>query len=282
MLELNDFCVNRCCAGGLSLPEFVKLANDVGVHNIELRTDIHQGSNFLDDLTTDEFNNLQRNYDVHVANISAEFNLDDQSNWNQKLQEVTKLTEIAQKIGAQNILFTPIRNTDDIRTDEQKFADLVHNIRIYSDILGAVGVNGLVEPLGFGDSSLRFPWVAQRILQEADAKNFKLIADTFHYYKSGVTKDDFTKKVDVSRVGLIHLSSITTNKNPEEADDADRYFISDNKDDVMKSVEQANWFKESNYFGLYSFEPCAPEINDWSYDKCKKEISSSIEKIIGG
>ncbi|MBA1394842.1 inosose isomerase, partial [Lactobacillus sp. XV13L] len=42
MLELNDFCINRCCAGGLTLSDFVRLANDVGVHNIELRTDIHR------------------------------------------------------------------------------------------------------------------------------------------------------------------------------------------------------------------------------------------------
>ncbi|MBA1394954.1 hypothetical protein EQ500_13955, partial [Lactobacillus sp. XV13L] len=146
-----------------------------------------------------EFNDLQRKYDVHVANISAEFNLDDRSDWNQKIQTVTKLADIAQKIGAQHILFTPIRNANDIRTDAQKFADLVHNIRIYSDILGAVGVSGLVEPLGFGDSSLRFPWVAQQVLKEADAKNFKLIADTFHYYKARVTKEDFDEKVDVSR-----------------------------------------------------------------------------------
>ena len=282
MLELNDFCINRCCAGGLSLPDFVKLANDVGVHNIELRTDIHHGSNFLDDLSIAEFNNLQRNYDVHVANISAEFNLDDRSDLNTKLKGVSELAEIAQKIGADHILFTPIRNADDIRTDEQKFDDLVHNIRIYSDILGTVGVNGLVEPLGFGDSSLRFPWVAQKVLQEADAKNFKLIADTFHYYKAEVTKKDFDEKVDVNRVGLIHLSSITSKKSPEEADDADRYFISTNEEDVMNSIEQANWFKESNYFGLYSFEPCAPEINNWSYDKCKQEISDSIDKIIAG
>ncbi|BDR59928.1 TIM barrel protein [Lactobacillus xylocopicola] len=282
MLELNDFCINRCCAGGLKLSDFVKLANEVGVHNIELRTDIHKGSNFLDDLSSAEFNQLQREYDVHVANISAEFNLDDRSHWNNKIQAVTELVNLAQKIGAQHILFTPIRNAHDIRTDDQKFADLVHNIRTYSDILGAAGINGLVEPLGFGDSSLRFPWVAQQVLQEADAKNFKLIADTFHYYKAQVTKKDFDEKVDVSRVGLIHLSSIPTNKSPKEADDADRLFICDNDEDIMKTIDQTNWFKESNYFGLYSFEPCAPEIDQWSYDKCKQEIISSIKKIIAG
>lgn len=278
MLEVTDFCINRCCAGGLSLEDFMKLAHEVGVKNVELRTDIHRGSNFLDDMTPEKFNELQRKYDVHVANISAEFNLDERDNFNDKLKEVTTLADMAKKIGAKHILFTPIRNAEDIRTDAQKFDDLVHNLRIYSDILGSVGVLGLVEPLGFGDSSLRYPWVAQKVLEEADAKNVKLIADTFHYYKAGVTKEDFDNKVDISKVGLIHLSSIPTDKSPEEADDADRYFISDK--DVMKSIEQADWFKNSAYFGLYSFEPCTPEINEWSYDKCKNEIKESIQKII--
>lgn len=280
MLDVSDFCINRCCAGGLSLEDFIKLANDVGVNNIELRTDIHKGSTVLDDMPIDRFNELQRMYNVHVANISAEFNLDDRSNLNEKLIEVTKLAKLGQRIGAKHILFTPIRNADDIRTDAQKFDDLVYNLRIFSDILGSVGVNGLVEPLGFGDSSLRFPWIAQRVLQEADAKNFKLIADTFHYYKAGITKEDFDNKIDVSRVGLIHLSAIPAKKSPEEADDADRYFIHGDNNDVMESIKMADWFKNSTYCGLYSFEPCAPEINKWDYNKCKEEIITSIQEIM--
>ena len=282
MLNKSDFCINRCCAGGLSLSDFIKLAHEVGVHNIELRTDIHKGSNFLDDMEIDKFNELQRKYNVHVANISAEFNLDERNKFNEKLIHVTELAKIAEQIGAKHILFTPIRNPKDIRTKAQKFNDLVHNLRIYSDILGSVGVDGLVEPLGFSDASLRTPWDAQKVLEEADAKNFKLIADTFHYYKAGVTRREFEEKVDVSRVGLIHLSSIPANKSPEEADDADRYFIHGDDKDVMNSIEKSNWFKNSTYAGLYSFEPCAPEINDWDYDKCKEEIAESIENIIKG
>lgn len=280
MLQKSDFCINRCCGGGLDLADLMKLAHEVGVSNIELRTDIHKGKTFLDDMSTDEFNELQRKYDVHVANISAVFNSDDRSDWNGKQKEALEVASIAQKIGAKHVLFTPIRNANDIRTDDQKFADLVHNLRVYSDILGAAGVDGLVEPLGFGDSSLRFPWVAQQMLQEAGAKNFKLIADTFHYYKAGVSKEDFDNKVDVSKIGLIHLSSIPANKSPEEADDADRYFLHDDDSDVMKSVSQVKWIKNSQYSGLYSFEPCAPEINNWDYDKVKKNVADSIQKVI--
>lgn len=81
MLTSQDFCLNRCAAGGIRLPKFMKLASELGIHHIELRTDVHVGSNFLDDLSPEEVLALEKKYDVYIANIGAVFNLDRQTDF---------------------------------------------------------------------------------------------------------------------------------------------------------------------------------------------------------
>lgn len=280
MLTSQDFCLNRCAAGGIRLPEFMKLANECGIHHIELRTDIHVGSNFLDDIEPAKVLELEKKYDVFVVNIGAIFNLDKQTDFVAKIDEVKHVIKIAQEIGSPNIFFTPVRDKQDPRSDEQKFIDCVKNIRIFSNLLAPSGVHGMIEPMGFPEAALRKPWIAQKVLDEADAKNFKLVADTFHYYGAEVTKKDFDEKVNVGKIGIIHLSSITADKSPAEADDDDRYYLADNDKDVMHSLEKVSWIKASPYTGLYSFEPCAKAIDKWSYDKIKSSIKDSMQKVI--
>lgn len=146
----------------------------------------------------------------------------------------------------------------------------------FSKILAATGINAMIEPMGFPEASLRKPWVAQRVLEEAEASNFKLVADTFHYYGAEVTKEDFDEKINVNKIGIVHLSSITAHKSPAEADDNDRYYLADTDHDVMHSLDKVRWIKNSSYTGLYSFEPCAKAIDNWSYDKIRESIQDSM------
>lgn len=280
MLTSSDFCLNRCAAGGIRLPEFMKLANELGIHHIELRTDIHVGSDFLDDISPEEVLALEKKYDVFIVNIGAIFNLDKQTDFVDKINEVKHVVEIAQKVGSPNIFFTPVRDKQDPRSDEEKFVDCVKNVHVFSKILAPTGVNAMIEPMGFPEAALRKPWIAQKVLDEAGASNFKLVADTFHYYGAEVTKKDFDEKINVGKIGIVHLSSITADKSPAEADDDDRYYLADNDKDVMHSLEKVKWIKDSSYTGLYSFEPCAKAIDKWSYEKIRDSIKDSMEKVI--
>jgi 2-keto-myo-inositol isomerase len=280
MLKNQDFCLNRCAGGGIPLADFFKLASELGIHHIELRTDVHLGSNFLDDLSPAEVLALEKQYDVYVANIGAIFNFDRQDHFVEKLDEVKQVIDIAQQIGSRNIFFTPTRDPHDPRSQEQKMIDCIKNLRIFANLLAPTGIQGMIEPMGFTDAALRKPWLAQEVLDQADAKNFKLVADTFHYYGAQVSKQDFEDKIQVGRIGIVHLSSITAPKSPSQASDNDRYYLADNQHDVMHSLDKVSWLKHSSYSGLYSFEPCASAINNWSYDRVKANIKDSMAKVI--
>lgn len=117
----------------------MKLASELGIHHIELRTDVHIGSNFLDDLSPEEVLALEKKYDVYIANIGAVFNLDRQTDFVNKIIEVKRVVNIARKVGSPNIFLTPVRDKNDSRTAEEKFIDCVKNIHVFFKNLSCNG-----------------------------------------------------------------------------------------------------------------------------------------------
>lgn len=131
--------------------------------------------------------------------------------------------------------------------------------------------------MGFLDGTLRFPWEGQAVIDKAGVDNFKLVADTFHYYLANVTEIEFHNKVDVSYIGLVHLSSILDHKEREKLDDQDRYMLDEH--DIMDSVQIAHDIEAAGYQGLYAFEPFSDDLKQYDEERVQEEISRSIELV---
>lgn len=281
MIAKERFCLNRKAAPSIPLEETIPFVSGLGVPNIEVRNDLYgapDNASILDHLQGKEVARLLDENHVNVETINAVGNMDSRDMIDENLKSLTEMLEMTKDFNLKNIIFCPVRSTSDHRSTDQRKHDAVANVRDYSTVLKKYGVNGLIEPLGFEDSTLRAPWEGQVVIDAAGVDNFKLVADTFHYYLAGVTDDQFKQKVDKDYIGLVHLSAVTTTETPlNELDDQDRYMLTSN--DIMKSAEWANKFEDVGYQGLYAFEPFSDDLKQWDVNQVKKALIDSIEQV---
>lgn len=280
MISTDRFCLNRKAAPSIKLDKTVKLVKGLGVPNIELRNDLYgapDNSQILDGFSNAEAKDMISSNNINVETINAVGNMDKGSMLQENLKSLKEMLDMTKGLDLKNIIFCPVRSTEDKRSAAERKSEAIANVKKYSKVLKEYNVNGLIEPLGFTDSTLRTPWEAQDIIKESGVDNFKLVADTFHYYLANVTPQLFKEKVDVNYIGLVHLSSVFGNKKREELDDQDRYMLGDA--DIMKSAELAQMFEESGYKGLYAFEPFSDDLKQWDEAKVKNELLQSIKLV---
>lgn len=280
MISVDRFCLNRKAAPGVSLADTIRFVAKAGLQNIELRNDLYgaaDNSTILDHLNGLDVKKLLGENDVSVETINAIGNMDKRDSIDENIASLTEMLEMSKDFNLKNIIFCPVRSNADSRSPQQRKSEAVQNVREYSKLLKKYQVNGLIEPLGFLDSTLRYPWEGQTVIEESSVDNFKLVADTFHYYLAGVTDEVFKQKIDPAYIGLVHLSAVTNNKSREQLDDQDRYMLSDN--DVMHSARMANNIEKSGYKGLYAFEPFSDDLKKYSEEKAVTELLKSIKLV---
>lgn len=280
MIELNRFCLNRKAAPGISLEETIPLVASVEVTNIELRNDLYgsvDNNAILDHLSGKHVADLLKENHVSVETINAIGNMDKRDSIEDNLRSLTEMLEMSKDFSLKNIIFCPVRSKDDTRSSEQREKEAIANVKEYSKLLAKYNVGGLLEPLGFEDSTLRTPWEGQNVINKSGVDNFKLVADTFHYYLASVTPKEFEEKVDVNYIGLVHLSSVIDRKARNVLDDQDRYML--DKNDVMESAQWAKRFETAGYRGLYAFEPFSDDLKKWNAEKVKDELMKSIDMV---
>ncbi|AKP67876.1 sugar phosphate isomerase/epimerase family protein [Companilactobacillus ginsenosidimutans] len=280
MISTERFCLNRKAAPGIKLDKTLDLISSLGVKNIELRNDLYgapDNSSIMDNMSNADVKaGLQKN-NVSIETINAIGNMDKRSMVDENIKSLTEMLEMTKDLGLKNFVFCPVRSTDDTRSAEEKKSEAIANVKEYSKVLKKYNVNGLIEPLGFTDSSLRTPWEGQAVIDGAGVDNFKLVADSFHYYLANVTDQQFKEKVNIDYIGLVHLSSVFANKKRDDLDDQDRYMLGE--DDVMQSAEHAQKIEASGYKGIYAFEPFSDDLKEWNEAKVKNELENSIKLV---
>ena len=133
---------------------------------------------------------------------------------------------------------------------------LVEALIAIKPILMAHGIKGLVEPLGFGVSSLRRKADAIAAIKAAGGEGvFKLVHDTFHHHLAGETEfyPEWT--------GLVHISGVADTA-VSVADMLDAHRVLVDKRDRLGNVAQIDALQADGYKGLFSFEPFATEVQE--------------------
>ncbi len=122
-------------------------------------------------------------------------------------------------------------------------------------MLDDAGLTGLVEPLGFGSSSLRSKAEAATVIDALDAaRTFRLIHDTFHHHLSG------GGAVLPDHTGLVHISGVTDGAVAgADMTDAHRGLV--DRNDRLGNCDQIAALIAGGYDGPLSFEAFAPEVH---------------------
>jgi len=271
------FCINRKIAPNLDLEQFFSLVKKCGLNKVELRNDMPSGK-VTDNLSNDQLNALAEKYGIEIVTINAlgMFNLlDDQA---ALLKNAEALLSQAQAIRSKALVLCPHCSAGDNRSEEQKKTDTLAALKLLAPLFRQYGVQGYVEPLGFGISSLRSSLLTQSLIRDSGAP-YKIVLDTFHHYLSGVTQPEFDAQIQIDGIGLVHLSGVEDLRAKSVLSDEERIMLSDK--DRLESKKQVQDLERLGYTGIYAFEPFSSQLDSWTAADIEREIRQSIALLQG-
>ena len=271
------FCINRKIAPNLDLEPFFSLVKRCGLSKVELRNDMPSGK-VTDNLSNDQLNALAAKYGIEIITINAlgRFNLlDDQAGL---LKNAEALLSQAQAIHSQALVLCPHCSADDRRSEEQKKTDTLTALKLLAPLFKQYGVQGYVEPLGFGISSLRSSLLTQSLIRDSGAP-YKIVLDTFHHYLSDVAQPEFDAQIQIEGIGLVHLSGVEDARDKSVLSDEERIMLSDW--DRLESKKQVQTLERLGYTGIYAFEPFSSQLDSWTEADIEREIRQSIALLQG-
>ena len=238
------FALNHMTVPHLTWRELVHLADRVGCAGIELRNDLSLplfGYDSPEDVSTacaDEGTEILALAEVPAFNEGTP----------QVLDRIVELAQFPQRANAGAIVLIPRVGGPDV-----SFEQLCEALDKIGAILAGEGVRGLVEPLGFADSTLRdFDEARRAILATHGADRFGIIHDTFHSHLSG-------GQVRSELVNIVHVSGVTASIPAAEMKDADRGLV--DPQDRLGNVEQIRALFAGGYDGPVSMESFSPNVH---------------------
>jgi 2-keto-myo-inositol isomerase len=276
MAELN-IGINRMVSPALELNDFLQLAEAVSAKGVELRNDL-PGYDVTDHLEPGQVADMlaRRNLSVLSINAVQHFNLPAEVASASK--ELRRLITFAAELDRPAIVMCPHCDMSDTRSRTEMAKDTKRSLKEYLPILDDAGVIGLVEPLGFPESSLRDAALAAEIIGEIGSNAYKLTLDTFHFAVAGMNTDTLaTDSVPADLVGLVHVSGVKRKDPVESFRDPDRGYV--DKDDRCGNIRQVQRLLSGGYNGAISFEPFSPVVHSLKGDSLKQAIVESINYI---
>jgi 2-keto-myo-inositol isomerase len=264
LLAVNHMTVARTSFRGV-----LEVASALGAEGVELRNDL--SAPLFDGLDPEQAGAIVRANGLRILAL-AEVKMF--NNWSkQKAQEAGALMQIAAACGAEAISLIP-RN-DGARTGPiERRADLRAALQGLRSKLEEYNLIGLIEPLGFQTSSLRFK---AEIVDEIEALNaagrFKLVHDTFHHFLAG------DNAYFAAHTGIVHISGVVdSNLSPSQMRDEDRVLV-DNRD-RLQNVNQIRQLIADGYDGPVSFEAFSTDVHNFADPAV--ELSRSVQFIESG
>ncbi|GLK64396.1 TIM barrel protein [Paracoccus kondratievae] len=238
------FALNHIVAPRLSLAQFFALARKLDCSEVEIRND-------LPDVTGEnpaEVARLAGDAGLTILSVNALYPF---NRWSDDLaSRAGRLADFAAGAGARALVLCPLNDGSPIA--HSRTVEALDRLR---EILQPRGLTGLVEPLGFPQSSLRRKADAIAAITEAGGfEAFGLLHDTFHHHLAGETE------FFPHRTGLVHISGVT---DPALAADQmlDPHRVLVDGDDRLENVAQLRALLADGYDGPVSFEPFAPEVH---------------------
>jgi 2-keto-myo-inositol isomerase len=245
------YALNHMAAPRRTFAELAELATSLGLDQVEIRNDL-PGVPISDGTPPARIRQEAEAAGVRVLSINALQRFND---WNEeRAGEAAGLARYARDCGAQALVLCPVNDVRYRLAESERLGKLRDALRALAPILTEGGVIGLVEPLGFAESSLRLKADAVEAIEElALGDRFRLVHDTFHHYLAGEARPfpEWT--------GLVHISGVEDASLPlDQIRDEHRVLVGAN--DRCGTLLQILALMEG-YDGPYSFEPFAASVH---------------------
>jgi 2-keto-myo-inositol isomerase len=246
-----NFALNHMTAPALTLDAFFALAVSLGMTAVEIRNDL-DGNAILDGTTPSEVKSLAERHGVTIISINA---LQRFNEWTPaRTAEAGELIDYAAACGARALVLVP-KNDGTGQADGERQANLREALTALKPLLGAAGIIGLVEPLGFEICSLRSKReAAEAVKAVGGEQTFRLVHDTFHHHLAG-EPDLFA-----DLTGLVHISGV---EDPavSVAEMLDGHRVLVGPEDRLGNISQIKALLSAGYIGPLSFEPFSPAVH---------------------
>ncbi len=272
MISKERFSLNRIICPSLSVADFLGIAGQTGIKHIELRNDL-EDTRITGNLPPKELNAMCRDKGIVIETINAvqKFNLP--SSFRKAEDEIKKMADICGQINCKSIILCPNNDKQDKRSAEEFISDTAEALILYAPVFREAGITGLVEPLGFGECSIRGKKAAIEAISRSGCSDlYMVVHDTFHHYLG--TDSDYYP----AQTGLIHISGVEANIPDQEMRDCHRVLVT--AKDRIGNKKQINDLESKGYRGIISFEPFSGDIQKLDKKTLSDEISASVRFII--
>ncbi len=273
MIDRARVALNRIISPRWPLEEFLRFTAGQGLSAVELRNDL-PGGRVIDGLTPEEARELIRRYRLRVLTINAlqHFNLPQGER--ERVKELGELARLARALDRPALVLCPHNDPADRRSGPERLRDTVRALKELAPVLQQHGLSGLVEPLGFAESSLASALTAQEAILESGRGEYRIVFDTFHHFLGPDRLEGLEGRLRVELIGLVHLSGISEGRPAAELRDPQR-ILPDSRD-RMDTRGQLAWLDARGYRGPLSFEPFSPEVQALEPDALAARLRESL------
>ena len=237
-----SFALNQILFPDSPFENFISFSKKLNVKAIEIRNDIK--TNLIEENDPIKIANICEENSIKILSINAlqKFNL-----WNKdREKELIFLCEYADKANIDSIVLVPL-NDGSINSAKEQIQLLEESLKNILRIINDFNVFGLVEPLGFSHSSLRFKSLVAKVINNYQSNKLKIVHDTFHHALAG------ENKFFPSLTGLVHISGVSNIYKNIKLLDEHRSIIDDN--DILENINQIKNLCNAHYKGFFSLEP---------------------------
>ncbi|MGP9789143.1 TIM barrel protein [Roseinatronobacter sp. NSM] len=246
-----QFALNQMTAPHLPFASFLDLARDLGCMGVELRNDMAGlGRPLFDGLDPAQAGALVRARGLRFLGLSQVYPF---NSWDDARQaEVAALIDTAKRAGAETISLIP-RNDGTGGAEGERQANLRVALKACYPLLVAADMTALVEPLGFGRSSLRSKQELVDMIAALDmGARLRIVHDTFHHTLAG------GGALYAAQTGIVHISAVVDpSLRIEQMEDEHRVLI--DRRDRLGNIDQMAALLAAGYKGAFSYECFSPE-----------------------
>ncbi|WP_372573498.1 TIM barrel protein [Ruegeria jejuensis] len=235
----------------LSARGLLTMASALGCTGVEFRNDLN--SPLFDGEDPKDIGAAARAAELRILALAEVKAFNDAPS--DKLPAALDLMQMAAACGAEGVSLIPQVATGSTGRDTQRLA-LRAALEVLQAPLEDHGLTGLIEPLGFAQSTVRFKSDVVAVLDDMNRPAcFGIVHDTFHHHLAG--EDSIHAKV----TALVHISGIT-DPAPTSEQMVDTHRVLVDADDRLGNLPQLHALQAAGYDGPVSFEAFAPEIHN--------------------
>lgn len=258
--------LNHMTAPTLSASKLLTLAGELGCAGVEFRNDL--GRPLFDGLAAEDVADQAKANGLRIFALAEVKAFNDPAG--DAVGQAERLVKTANACDAEGVALIPkVAKTPVPRADQR--AALMNSLASLQPVFDSSGQVGLIEPLGFENSSLRFKDDVTAVLDEmGQPECFRLVHDTFHHHLAE------TDSIHTEMTALVHISGVEA-QGLSAGDFTDAHRILVGQGDLLGNIAQLKKLEQDGYDGPISIEAFAPEIHEMTDPA--KALAGSINFI---